>query len=352
VETISFARGVPGPDLLPVQEIADCAEAVLKRDGKTILSYGAAGGYTPLRELIAQWFGVHPFRVVLTNGSLQGFGMVASLRARSRTVYIEYPSYDRAIKVLLAAGASLVSVVVDEEGFSPDDFAMVLQTTEKPEFVYVIPTFQNPTGQTMTLARRNTLIENVTRNDILVYEDDPYALTRFEGEPLPALFDLSAQRSIYSSSFSKTISPGLRVGWTIVPEDGLAERMTELASATYITPVLLSQAIAYEFISRGSFEPNLRRVRELLRARRDAMLSGLERHFSGAKWSRPEGGFFIWLELPAGSIAQKVLERAQGVTAVAGPEFGGAPNTVRLAFSFAQPDEIETGLERLAAAVD
>jgi DNA-binding transcriptional MocR family regulator len=155
---------------------------------------------------------------------------------------------------------------------------------------------------------------------------------------------------IYSSSFSKTVSPGLRVGFFILPED-LARDLIEAATATYITPVLVGQAMVYEFIRRGRFEPNLNRVNALLKERRDAMLAALEKHFSGATWSHPQGGYFIWLELPPGTNAAEVLERAQGVTAVVGTDFGGLPNTLRLAYSYVSTDEIETGIERLAAAV-
>ena len=186
--------------------------------------------------------------------------------------------------------------------------------------------------------------------NVTLFEDDPYSLIRFDGEPLPALFDLGGKQSIYSSSFSKTIAPGLRVGWFILPEE-LAGEITETAASTYITPVLLAEATVHEFITRGLFEPNLQRVNVLIKARRDAMLAALDKHFSGASWTRPQGGFFVWLTLPAGTDAKDVIDRAEGVTAVAGPEFGGPPNAMRLAFSFVSPDEIETGVERLAAAV-
>jgi DNA-binding transcriptional MocR family regulator len=185
----------------------------------------------------------------------------------------------------------------------------------------------------------------------LIVEDDPYALVRFEGEQLPALFDYSGKTSIYMSSFSKTISPGLRVGWLILPEN-LAGDLTELAASIYITPSLLSQAIVYEFITRGSFEPNLRRMNELLRIRRDAMIAALEKHIPEATWTRPQGGYFLWVELPGMPDSRAVLARAQGVTAVDGTEFSVASYFVRLAYSYASPDEIDAGVERLAAALD
>jgi 2-aminoadipate transaminase len=347
---ISFARGVPAPECLAVDELAECARAAIERDGKTVLSYGPGAGYTPLRELIGEWFGVESSRVVLTNGSLNGFVLLSQRLARGRTVFVEHPTYDRAIKIVLGAGAAVVTVNVDGEGMDPVDLANQLRQNPNPAFVYTIPTFQNPTGQTLSEPRRREIVELTQTQDVVLFEDDPYTLIRFEGERLPALFDLTEKQSIYSSSFSKTIAPGLRVGWFILPEQ-LAGEISEAATATYITPVLLAQATVHEFITRGLFEPNLQRVNGLIKARRDAMLAALAKHFSGATWTHPQGGFFIWLTLPDGTVAKDVIDRAEGVTAVAGPEFGGPPNTLRLAFSFVSPDEIETGVERLAAAV-
>jgi 2-aminoadipate transaminase len=349
-QVISFARGVPAPECLAVDELAECARAVIERDGRAILSYGSGAGYTPLRSLIGEWFDVPPSRVVLTNGSLNGFVLLAQRLARGQTTIVEHPTYDRAIKILLGAGASVAAVAVDDDGMVAEELENQLRQAPSAAFIYTIPTFQNPTGQTMSLERRERIVAIAQQAGVTLFEDDPYGLVRFEGEPLPALFDLTRKESIYSSSFSKTVAPGLRVGWFILPE-GLAEEITEAATSTYITPVLLAEATVHEFITRGLFEPNLRRVNGLLKARRDAMLGALERHFSGATWSKPQGGYFIWLELPVGTVAKDVIARAEGVTAVAGPDFGGAPNTMRLAYSFVSPDEIEAGIERLATAV-
>jgi 2-aminoadipate transaminase len=349
METISFARGAPAPDLLPLEELADCAEAVLTREGKTILSYGAGAGYTPLRELIGEWFGVHPGRVLLTNGGLQGLDLLAR-RARGNNLVCEWPTYDRAYKLFLTAGAAIHVATVDDHGVDPDSVEVAMVGQMNTAFIYVIPTFQNPTGTTLTAERRQKLAQFSDRRNVLIVEDDPYSLVRFEGEPLPALFDYTGKTSVYMSSFSKTIAPGLRVGFMILP-DKLSDELARAATDTYITPVQLSQAVVCEFIRRGSFEPNLRRVNEQLKERRDAMLAALEKHFAGATWVKPDGGYFIWLQLPSGASSREILERAQGVAAVAGPEFTGPGNCIRLAYSFAAPDEIDAGIERLAAAV-
>jgi 2-aminoadipate transaminase len=350
METISFARGAPSPDLLPLEELADCAETVLRRDGKTILSYGAGAGYTPLRELIGEWFEVHPARVLLTNGGLQALDLITRARARGNVLCCEWPTYDRDYKLFLGAGASVLVATVDEHGIIPAGVETAFVGQPDPAFVYVIPTFQNPTGTTLTAERRVALAQFCEQRGVLIVEDDPYSLVRFEGERVAPLFHYTDGKSVYMSSFSKTIAPGLRVGFTILPER-LVEELSAAATDTYITPVLLSQAVACEFIRRGSFEPNLRRANERLKERRDAMLAALERHFGGAKWSRPEGGYFVWLEVPAGVDTREVLGRAQGVAAVPGTEFTAPANTMRLAFSFAARDEIEEGVRRLAAAM-
>jgi 2-aminoadipate transaminase len=344
--TISFARGVPAPECLPVEELADCARTALERDGRTILSYGPSPGYAPLREWIAARHGVDPGRVFLTNGSLQGFVFLAQRLAPGRRVLVERPTYDRPLKILRELGADVVALPMDDEGLDPDGVDAALRDGDAPAFLYTIPTFQNPSGRTLSTERRRRIVELAAEHGLLVLEDDPYGLVRFEGEPQPSLFDLSEGRIAYSSSFSKTIAPGLRVGWFVLPEQ-LARDVEATATATYITPVLLGQATVHEFVSRGLFEPNLERVRGLLGARRDAMLAALERELPAARWSRPEGGYFVWLELPEPVEAPE----AGGVTFVLGTDFGGAPTEVRLAYSFVSPDEIADGVARLAAAL-
>ena len=350
--TISFARGVPAPECIPVEQLADCARAIVERDGATVLSYGSPSGYEPLREWIAERHGVDPGRVLVTNGSLQGMVFVAQRFAGERA-FVESPTYDRPLKILAGAGVDVVAVAMDDEGLELDALEEALRSGDKPAFLYTIPTFQNPSGRTLTTERRRRLIELTREHDLLVLEDDPYGLVRFEGEAPPTLFELDGgERVIYSSSFSKTIAPGLRVGYFVLPE-GLERELEAMAVSTYITPVLLGQATVFEFLRRGNLVPNLERVRPLLAARRDAMLESLERELPGARWSRPEGGYFIWLELPDDTDAAALLARAgaAGVSFVPGTDFGGAPNTARLAFSFVSPDEIREGVRRLATLV-
>jgi 2-aminoadipate transaminase len=351
---ISFARGVPAPECLAVEELADCARAALERDGRSILSCGPGGGYGPLRERLAEWHGVEPSRVVITSGSLQGFVFLAEqlVKPGSR-VLVEAPTYDRPLKILTRLGAEIVTVPMDEDG-------LVLEELPAGEFafLYTIPTFQNPSGRTLSLERRVRLAELAHERGLLVLEDDPYGLVRYDGEPLPSVFELADHdRIAYCSSFSKTVAPGVRVGWFVLPPQ-LAAEVEAFAVSTYISPPYLSQATVLEFLRRESFEPNLERVNGLLRERRDAMLEALARELpEDASWTRPEGGYFVWLELPSGPDSSELLAQAEGagVTFVKGSDFfpggRGGERALRLAFSFVSPAEIAEGVSVLGSLV-
>ena len=355
MSTISFARGVPAPECLPVAELGDCAKAALERDGTRVLLYGPGGGYQPLREWIAERHGVEPERVVITSGSLQGFVfLVEQLVSPGARVLVEAPTYDRPIKILRRLGAEIVGLPMDDDGLEIDALEQALRSGDKPAFLYTIATFQNPSGRTLAEDRRRRIAELAHEHDLLVLEDDPYGLVRYDGDALPSIFDLAhGEHVAYASSFSKTVAPGVRVGYFVLPP-ALAQQIEALAVSTYISPPFLTQATVHEFLRRGNFEPNLERVNGLLRARRDAMLEGLERHMpDGATWSRPDGGYFVWLDLPqdAPSVAQG---EAAGVTFVPGTDFfadGSGGSSLRLAFSFVSPDEIAEGVQRLAGVL-
>ena len=348
---ISFARGVPAPECLAVDELADCARVALERDGRTILSYGPGGGYGPLREELASRHGVEPARILVTSGSLQGFVFLAEQLVKPGTrVLVEAPTYDRVLTILARLGAEVVTVPMDDEGLVPDELP-----NGEFAFLYTIPTFQNPSGRTMSEARRRRLAQLAAERGLLVLEDDPYGLVRYEGDALPSVFELSGGATAYCSSFSKTVAPGLRVGWFVLPAD-LAAELEALATSTYISPPYLSQATVLEFLMRGSFAPNLERVNGLLRERRDAMLAALEREMpDGVTWTRPAGGYFVWVDFPYGPPAAELLAQAEeaGVMFVKGADFFpggcGGHQSARLAFSFVSPEEISAGVARLGA---
>ena len=269
---ISFARGAPAPECLDAELLADCARAAIERD-PAVLAYGPGGGYGPLREWLGARHGVEPARVVVTNGGLQGFLFYAEelLAERPGRVLVEAPTYDRPLKLLARLGAEVVAVPMDEEGLDLDALEREL-AAGATSFLYTIPTFQNPSGRTLSEERRRRLAELAAEHGVPVLEDDPYSLVRYEGAAPPSLHELEGGELVtYASSFSKTVAPGVRVGWFVAPAE-LAARIEARAVSTYISPPFLTQATVHELIARGAFEPNLERIRGLLRERRDAML--------------------------------------------------------------------------------
>jgi 2-aminoadipate transaminase len=295
--------------------------------------------------------------VVVTTSSLQGFGFLADeLVGAGNRVFVEAPAYDRPLKILSRLRADVVAIPLDDEGLDSEVLERDLRDGPPPAFLYTNPTFQNPSGRTLSLERRRHLIEIAHEHDLFILEDDPYGLIRFEGEPLPTLFELdgSGERVAYASSFSKTIAPGVRVGYFVLPQE-LAARMEARAVSTYISPPFLTQATVFEFLDRGIFEPNLVRVNGLLRMRRDAMLAALAREFPDtASWSHPQGGYFLWLDLPPDVRADDLQAAAEGVgvTFVKGNDFFaghlGGEHELRLAYSFVSPEQIAEGVSRLA----
>jgi DNA-binding transcriptional MocR family regulator len=355
VSLISFARGIPPVQALPVEELADCARAAIERDGATVLNYGPVGGYGPLREWIAERNGVDPGRVLVTNGSLEGLNLLLAHFAERGRILVEAPTYDRPLKIAARLGARVTAIPQNEDGLDVDALEQDLQGDATPALLYVLPTFQNPSGRTLPLERRNRLLELAREHPLTILEDDPYGDVRFEGDALPTLQELDREHVLRSSSFSKVISPGVRVGYFILTAE-LAAAIETVATNVYLTPSLVAQATVYEFLRRGLLGPHVERVRGLLRERRDAMLAALEAHFpADARWSHPEGGYFLWLDLAEGTDVAGLLERstAAGVTFVNGADFfpprSGGEASARLAYSFASPAEIGTGIERLSA---
>jgi 2-aminoadipate transaminase len=355
---ISFARGAPAPECIDPELIADCAAAALARDGTTILSYGQGGGYLPLREILGERHDVDPVRVFLTTGGLQGFvfySAVQLLRKPGR-VLVEAPTYDRPLKLLGWQGVEVVALPMDDEGLDPDVLEAELAKGGDISFLYTIPTFQNPSGRTLGVERRRRIVELAIEYELDVLEDDPYGLVRYEGSAPPSLHELEGGRRVtFTSSFSKTVAPGLRVGWFVVP-DSLRAAYDERAVSTYISPSLLPQATVHELFARGAFEPNLQRIVGLLRHRKDAMLAALAEEMpEGVVWSTPEGGYFLWVDFGPGADAADLLGRAteEGVTFVRGTDFfppgDGGETAARLAFSFETPERIAQGVKLLAA---
>ena len=359
---ISFARGIPSPDMFPLEQLATCARRAVENDGRVALNYGPPGGFGPLRDWLGERHSVPSERVLVLPGSLIGLNLVVGhlFRAGGRAV-VEAPTYDRMLHALAAVGADVVTVDRGGAGLDLDRLRELATGSPRPKLLYVLPTFHNPTGHTLTLEQRHGLAELALDHDLLVFEDDPYGLLRVEGKALPCVHELLRERGgeelvIFSSSFSKTVAPGLRVGYLVLPE-GLVAPLEALVTRTYVSPPLLAQAQLHDFLAAGYFEQHLEFLRLFLRPRRDALLEVLEEEMPReAAWTRPDGGYFLWLELPEAVDAAELNERARaaGVAFVPGAGFfhgDRGRSTARLAFSYPSVDEIRIGAHRLAGLV-
>lgn len=351
---ISFARGAPAPEALATDLVADCARAALEADGVRVLSYGTGNGYPPLREVLAAEHGVSADQVLVTNGSLQGFVfLLESLLSPGDLVAVEAPTYDRALLQLRLHDMQVLPIAVDDDGMDVEALAAACAAGRVPRLLYTIPNFQNPSGATLSAEKRRRMLEIADEHDILILEDDPYGKLRFEGEHLPGLFEQAAPgRVIFTSSFSKTVSPGLRVGYLVAPPE-IAATLAGAASRTYISPALLSEAAIHQLIVGGHLPGNIARVTDLMRVRRDAMIEGL-RHFpEGSRCVPPAGGFFCWVTLPEGVSADDLFSEAaaEGIAYVKGSDclLEGGERTLRLAYSGVSPQEIAEGMARLGA---
>jgi DNA-binding transcriptional MocR family regulator len=359
-DVISFARGIPSPDLFGVRELAEASRRAFASHSATALNYGPPAGFRPLAERLGDQHGVAPGRIVITPGSYILLTLLVRVLARSGPVLVEAPAYDRANSLLRAEGARVTAISHNGHGVDLAALESYLAAAGPPAFLYVMPTVHNPTGTTMPPPDRERLADLAVRHGLLLVEDDPYGQLRFGGEPAASLHSLLEARgaghlAVFASSFSKIVAPGLRVGYGVLPEH-LAGPVTEAAVETYVSPPTWPQAVVHEFLAAGFLPEHLAQVRAMLRERRDALTGALEAGLGGkARWEAPDGGYFLWLELPDGLRSDDLLadcERA-GVTFAPGPGFfydGGGERYARLCFSFPSLDDIRVGADRLTAA--
>jgi DNA-binding transcriptional MocR family regulator len=350
--TISLARGAPCPEALDADLIARCSAAALEADGVRVLSYGTGQGYPPLRERLAVEQGVEPSQVFITNGSLQAFVLLLNTHlSPGDRVAVEAPTYDRALLQLVRHRMEVLPVPVDEHGLVPEALAEACADGRAPRLLYTIPNFQNPSGATLSQERRQAVLELAERHGFLILEDDPYGRLRFSGPDLPGLFELGGpERVMFTSSFSKTVAPGLRVGYVVAPPE-VSTALGAAANRTYISPSTLAQGAIEHLLAGGHFEACVRRVTGLMHERRDAMVAGLDQMPEGTRCVPPEGGFFCWLTLPEGLSADQLFGTARdaGVVYVKGSDcfLSGGERTLRLAYSGVGPDEVSEGMRRL-----
>jgi DNA-binding transcriptional MocR family regulator len=355
---IKLTRGVPPEESFPVDQLQACAEYVLLVHGYEILQYGKARGYPSLRELIADEKGVDPRRIIVGQGSLQLQDLCARmLVAQGDPVYVEEPTYDRTLTVLKRAGAQLLGFPLEDDGVDVEAVEESLAGGERPVLFYLIPDFQNPSGTLLSEAKRRRLVDLARTYDFWIIEDVPYRRLRYRGEDLPSLFDLGPDRVLQMSSYSKLISPGLRVGYVIAP-DALMDRLAKMAEDTYINASYLNQAIVADFVRRGWLDPQIEELKGLYEPRLYATLDALEQHLGdAATWREPQGGFFVGVTLNGTVDTDELLSRAQdanlALTDGRGFFVNGANGRsfVRLPFCALTPDEIYEGVERLGAVV-
>ncbi|MCW2961869.1 MAG: putative transcriptional regulator, GntR family [Thermoleophilia bacterium] len=360
MQTIAFARGVPAPEMLPIEDLRVASQRAFEQDPVKLLSYGTGAGWDPLRARLAAQHEVDVARVVVTTGSLEGFALLAQVIARRAAaegriarVIVEQPTYDRPLLILRRLGIEVVPVPLDPDGIDVAAFAEACAAGA--DLAYLIPTFQNPSGATLDVTRRAAVIDVAKRSGVLLLEDDPYGVLHFD-EPAPqGLFAGRGDAPVaFSGSFSKTIAPGVRVGWLVLPQD-LALEVATLANDTYISASFLGQATVDAYLEAGAFQGNVDRARSMLAERCSLIVDAFARHLPEATFTAPRGGYFIWVRMPDGLDATDVLSRATGlgVSFVAGSSFGAdCGDYARLAFSSPPVDQIDEGVARLAAACE
>lgn len=355
VDTISLARGAPSLDIVATDELRRCADRAFVADPAGAFSYGTAAGYAPLRDWIADRHGKDSGQVVVTNGSLQADTMLFDLLLEpGDTVVVEAPSYDRTLSYLHRLQAQVMPISLEPDGLDVEELGRALERGARPKLCHVIPNFQNPAGCTTSLEKRRELLRLAEAYDFLIFEDDPYIELRFEGTDLPTMLSLDASdRVVYASSFSKTVCPGIRVGYLVGPAGTIAA-VRSLAQTTYISPNMVAQAIVNEFCRSGALGAAVENARSALRARRDTLVQALRRELPQASFTPPQGGYFLWAELADGVDAEQLARAAsaRGVAFVKGSDFllEGGEHSLRLAYSAATCEQIDVAVGRLAQA--
>jgi 2-aminoadipate transaminase len=357
-EVISFAGGLPSPATFPVERLQRACNDILSHAPTPALQYGPTEGYLPLREWVAERHSsgatkISAERVLITTGSQQALDLVAKvlLDAGSRAL-VETPTYLGALQAFSLSEPEFVSVPSDMYGPIPD--ALTPELTAGARFMYCLPNFQNPTGRRIPLERRRQLVDVLASRRVLLLEDDPYGALSYAGDVLPSLFSMNPDGVVYLGSFSKVLAPGLRVGYLIAPET-LHRKLVQAKQAADLHTPSFTQRIVYEAIKDGFLDTHIPEIRTLYASQCEAMLTAMAEHFPPTvTWNRPEGGMFIWVQLPAGSDSFALLDKAiaRNVAFVPGaPFFATNPqlNTLRLSFVTVPKEKIEEGIARLGA---
>lgn len=366
-DIISFGGGLPAPDVFPLKEFTEACQTVIRDHGELALQYGTTEGYLPLREMIVRHSDRYGIKVtadnvLITSGSQQGLDLLGRIFInRGDRILVESPTYLGALQAWNAYGAEYVAVPSDKDGMITDELEEALRTG--PKFIYVLPNFQNPTGVTLPLERRIKIVELADRYGVPIIEDDPYGQLRYEGDHIPPVVVLDDQyranshpcyhgNVIYLSTFSKILSPGLRLAWIIAPPE-VIRKLVQAKQGSDLHTATFNQLVAHEISKDGFLDDHIKVIRKVYGERRDVMLAAMDRYFPpGVDWTQPAGGLFLWGTMPDYLKSAEVLKKAleQKVAFVPGAAFypcGGGDNTMRLNFSFAKPEVINEGISRL-----
>ncbi|HLL66496.1 MAG TPA: PLP-dependent aminotransferase family protein [Micromonosporaceae bacterium] len=370
-QLISFARGAPSLDIVDVAGLSAAATRAFAADPAGVTAYGTSVGYPPLRAWIAERHGVDVDQVLVTNGSLQADALLFEYLVRpGDAVVVEKPTYDRTLLNLRTMGAQVHPVTLAEDGLDVDELRKLLESGVRPTLAHIIPNYQNPAGMTLSAEKRTALLELAGEYGFTIFEDDPYADIRFRGPRQPTMLSLdladrkSADRDgaghngggrvVHASSFTKTVCPGVRVGYLIGPKPLIAD-IAKRATNLYISPGMVSQAIVYQFCVAGDLDRSIANVCTALEERARLLAASLREHIPGVRFAEPDGGYFLWIELPDSVDVAALLPAAarHGVTVVKGSDFllEGGQHALRLAFSAVTADQVDEGVRRLAAAI-
>jgi 2-aminoadipate transaminase len=366
-DVISFAGGLPAPEIFPVEEFRQACDRVLENQGPQSLQYSPTEGYPPLRDYLVRYSAkmgieVTTENVLITSGSQQALDLIGKIFINpGDRILVESPTYLGAIQAWSAYGAEYVSVPMDDNGMVTDALEEALRCG--PKFIYVLPNFQNPTGVTLAGERREKIVELADHYGVPIVEDDPYGQLRFDGSHLPSIISLDGKfhgspdpwysgNVVYLSTFSKILAPGIRLAWVIAPPD-VIRKLVQAKQGADLHTATFNQVVAYEVARDDFIERHILRIREVYGERRDIMLGAMDGYFPpGANWTHPQGGLFLWGWLPENLDTTQILSEAvaRKVAYVPGAPFfpdGGGHNTMRLNFSNATPEDIQDGISRL-----
>ena len=366
-EVVSLAGGMPFIDALPLEAVSEMVAAMVRERGPVALQYGSGQGYPALREHICEVMSLEgisasPDDVVVTVGSQQALDLVTRIFCDPGDVVLaEAPSYVGALSTFASYQAEVVHVPMDEAGLVPaaldEACARLAREGRRVKFLYTVPNFHNPAGVSLSVPRRDEVLEIAARHDVLVLEDNPYGLLGFDSEPVAALRARTPDGVIYLGSFSKTFAPGLRVGWVLAPHS-VREKLVLAAEAAVLCPPHFTQMVVADYLRTQPWQQQVKVYQEVYRERRDAVLDAMSQHFPpGSSWTRPAGGFYTWVTLPAGIDATAMLPRAvQGrVAYVPGSAFyadGSGSSKMRLSYCYPPPERIREGVRRLASVIE